>query len=85
MVVANLPGNPTIPEFPPSTYDGSDLYSKASLLTVTGSGAVATGTASSTSSSATRTTSSSTRTTSTPTSFCATRTVTVYRWRPSPT
>lgn len=34
MTVANLPGYPQIPEFPPSTYDGSDLYNNAKIKTI---------------------------------------------------
>ena len=32
--VANMPGYPTIPEFSPNTYDGSDLYASAPIVTV---------------------------------------------------
>ena len=73
MTVANLPGFPQIPEFPPSTYDGSDIYSKAPTVTARGLGS---------GSSATPTSTTITRT-STSTTFtnCATRTVTVYRYR----
>ncbi len=34
--VVNMPGYPTIPEFPPSTYDGSDLWDNAPIVTVEG-------------------------------------------------
>jgi hypothetical protein len=35
--VANMPGYPTIPEFPPSSYHGADLYANQGFVTVQGS------------------------------------------------
>lgn len=32
MTVVNLPGYPTIPEYPPSSYDGSDIYLNAPII-----------------------------------------------------
>jgi hypothetical protein len=34
MFVANLPGYPRIAEFPPSLYDGSDLYGKMPIISI---------------------------------------------------
>lgn len=78
MVVANLPGFPTIPEFPPSIYDGSDLYENAPKITI-GSGS----TTSSTSTSSTSTVSASSTTTvsSTSTSSPSAKIQTIYKWR----
>lgn len=36
--IANMPNYPTIPEFPQSTYDGSDIYASAPIVTVYGGG-----------------------------------------------
>lgn len=38
LTVANMPGYPTIPEFPPADDDMSDLYDAAPVISVTGSG-----------------------------------------------
>jgi hypothetical protein len=36
--VLNLPGYPTVPEFPPSTYDGSDYYDNEKKITLKNDG-----------------------------------------------
>ncbi len=65
MVVANLPNFPRIPEFPPATYKGLDLYASAPTISLDGSDSVIGNTTKTTTIIGTTTTKTTTPTTTT--------------------